>query len=67
MANEDQPIGLSPTVSQVIERFAAAMRADDGIGDDAIDRLEKLLRQGAVPKPDEINVTLFGPPPDGET
>ncbi len=66
MMNEDESTVLSPTVSQVIEQFAAAMRADDGIGDDAIDRLEKLLRQGAVPKPDEINATLFGPPPDVE-
>ncbi len=66
MANKDEPTGLSPTVSQVLEQFAAAMRADDGIEDDAIDRLEKLLRQGAVPKPDEINATLFGPPPDVE-
>ena len=66
MANEDEPTSLSPTVAQVIDQFAAAMRADDGIEDDAIDRLEKLLRQGAVPKPDEINAVLFNPPPDGE-
>ena len=67
MASEDGPTGLSPTVVQVVHRFAAAMRADDGIQDDATDRLEKLLRKGAVPKPDEINAALFEPPPDGET
>jgi len=66
MASEDEPEGLSPTVSQVIEQFVAAMCADDEIGDDAIDRLEKLLRQGTVPKPDEINAALFNPPPDGD-
>ncbi len=67
MANEGDQVGLSPTVLHAIEQFAAAMRADDGIEDDAIDRLEALLRKGAVPKADEINTTLFDPPPDGET
>lgn len=66
MASEDEPTSLSPTVLQVIDQFVAAMCADDGIEHDAIDRLEKLLRQGAVPKPDEINAALFNPPPDGE-
>ena len=59
-------VGLSPTVLHVIEQFVIAMRADDGIQDDAIDRLEKLMRKGAVAKPDEINAALFDPPPDSE-
>lgn len=67
MAHKDNPIGLSPTVLQVIDQFAAGMRADDGIKDDGIDRLEKLLRKGAIPKPDEINLALFDYPQDGET
>jgi len=67
MANEDDQVGLSPTVLQVLEQFATSMRADVGIQSDAIDRLEKLLRKGAVPKPDEINAALFAPRPDGET
>lgn len=66
MANEDNHERLSPTVLHVIEQFAAAMRADDGIESHAIGRLEKLLRKGAVPKPDEINAALFDPP-GGET
>jgi hypothetical protein len=66
MENEDNHLGLSPTVLNVIDQFAAAMRADDGIESHAIDRLERLLRKGAVPKPDEINVALFDSPPDGE-
>ena len=67
MATEDNHVGLSPTVLHVMEEFATAMRADDGIQGDAIDRLEKLLRKGVVAKPDEINAALFDPPPDGET
>lgn len=66
MANEDNQIGLSPTVLHVIEQFIAAMRTDDGIQDDAIDRFEKLLQKGFVPKSDEINAALFDLPPDGE-
>jgi hypothetical protein len=61
MANEDRPVSLSPTVSQVIDEFTARMRADDGIKGAAIDRLEKLLRKPAIPKPDEINAALFDP------
>lgn len=63
MANDDSsPLGLSPTVVQVIEAFAAAMRADNGIDSAAVDRVEKLLKRGAVPKPDDINAVLFEPP-----
>ena len=66
MTNEDTHVGLSPTVLQVIEKFAEALRTDEGIEGDAIDRIEKLLRKGVVPKPDEINMALFSPPQDGE-
>jgi hypothetical protein len=64
MENENQRIELSPTVLNVIKQFAAAMRADGNIQNDAIDRLEKLLLKGTVPKYDEINSTFFETPPD---
>jgi hypothetical protein len=67
MATGGEPSTLSPTVLQVIDRFVAAMRADDGIQNDAIERLENLCRKGAVPKPDEINAALFEAPTDGQT
>jgi hypothetical protein len=67
MANEDDRVALSPTVLKVVAQFSAAMRADDGIEEDAIDRLERLLRQGTVPKPDAINTALFNAPLDGDT
>lgn len=66
MASDDDPKLLSPTVSLVIDQFATAMRADDGIEDDAIDRFEKLMQQGNVPNPDEIYAALFDPPRNGE-
>ncbi len=66
MAKEDDNIVLSPTVLKVIKQFAADMRADAEIEDDAIDRLESILLQGNVPKPDSINEALFNPPQDGD-
>jgi hypothetical protein len=65
MANEANHVGLSPTVLHVMERFANALRADGEIPDDAIDRLEGLLRTGAIPDPGQLNTALFDPPPDG--
>lgn len=67
MTNDADSKSLSPTVLQVIDKFAAAMRADDEIDGDAIDRLEKLLRRGDIPKPDEMFTALFIPPQEGET
>lgn len=66
MANEDSGVGLSPTVSHVIDEFIAALRSDDEIEGDAIDRLETILRQRVVPKSDDINAALFDPILDGE-
>lgn len=66
MAYENDVLVLSPTVSHVVEQFVAAMRADSEIADDAIDRLDQLLRKGVVPKLEDINAALF-PPPAGET
>ncbi len=63
MADENGKVGLSPTVLQVIDQFTARMRTDEGIEGGALDRLEKLLRKPAVPKPDEINRALFDPSP----
>ena len=64
MAGVDYSTNLSPTVAQVIDQFVAAMTGDDAIDNDAVNRLDKLLRQGAVAKPDEINTALFEPPAD---
>ena len=67
MTNGDHSTPLSPTVVQVIGEFITAMRSDDGIENDAIDRLEVLLKQGTIPKADDINAALFDPLPDGGT
>jgi hypothetical protein len=66
MAHDGRHIGLSATVLQVIEQFTAAMRADGTLDNHVIDRLEKLLREGIIPKTDEMNAALFGPPLDLE-
>jgi len=65
MADEEDQTGLSPAVLQIIEKFADAMRADEGIDGDAIGRLERLLLSGEIPKTDEISTALFDLPRDG--
>ena len=67
MPKPDEQNPLSPTVLKVINQFVAAMRADEAIDGSAIDRLEKLLRQEGVPKPDEISAAMFGAPADGDS
>jgi len=62
MAVKQKPVPLSPTVIQVLDEFISAMQGDDAIDGDAIERLDKILRDGAVPKPDEIHLALFDPP-----
>jgi len=66
MANENDQVALSPTVLHVVEQFVAAMRADAVIANEAIDRLDQLLRKGVVPKLEDINAALF-PPSEGKT
>lgn len=62
MADEDDDTLLSPTVLQVIEKFAEAMRTDAELEGYGTERLEKLVLEGTIPKPDVINAALFGPP-----
>ena len=62
MASSDDSISLSPAVVQVVDQFVIALRVDEKIPDHAIDRLEAILRQGIVPKPDQILEILFAPP-----
>ena len=50
---------LPPTVRQVIEKFIDELEADDRIDANALARLEDLLSNDIVPKPDEINAALF--------
>ena len=66
MTNKKKTNVLPQTVLQVLKQFVDEMLADPDIPNDAIRRLEQLLHEGAVPKPDEINSALFKPPSDGE-
>lgn len=62
MKEEEDDTGLSPTVLQVIDEFVGALRGDGEIPEDGVNALERLLRQPAVPKPDDINAALFARP-----
>ncbi|WP_323760494.1 hypothetical protein [Maricaulis sp.] len=58
-ANTNEP--LSPTVTKVLDRYLAALHADDDIDNELADRLDALLRKGKVPKLDDINAAFFTP------
>lgn len=62
MSGKKYSAPLSPTVSQVIDEFIGAVKADDTIDNAEVARLEQLLRQGTVPKPEDISTALFDPP-----
>ena len=52
---------LSPTVIKVLDEYLDALRADDSLDDEAVSRLDALLRRGQVPKPEDIDTVLFPP------
>lgn len=59
----DEPI--SPTFEKVLQQFRDALETDDGVDGASIARLHALLQIGKVPKPEEIEVALFGAPEGG--
>ena len=64
MTSSDESINLSPVVLQVIDQFVKALHADKQIPTHAIDGLNAILRQGIVPKPDQLYEILFAPSED---
>jgi hypothetical protein len=52
---------LSPTVTKVLDEYLAALIADEDIDKDAAKRLNGLLRQGKVPKFEDIQAALDPP------
>jgi hypothetical protein len=53
---------ISPTVKKVLDEYLSALYADEEIDNEAADRLDALLRNGNVPKFDDIDGALFPPP-----
>lgn len=53
---------ISPTVKKVLDEYIAVLHADDEIDNEAVDRLNAVLRKGKVPKFDDIDAALFPPP-----
>ena len=50
---------ISPTFKRVLDAYVAALRGDDTIDKDAADRIDSLLRNGRIPKFDDIDAALF--------
>ena len=57
--NEQKDNQLSPIVNRVLDEYLAALRADGDIDDEAAERLDTLLRGGKVPKPEDIESSIF--------
>lgn len=56
---EEKDDPLSPTVTKVLDAYLEALKGDGDIDDEAVGRLDDLLRKGKVPKPADIDVALF--------
>jgi FlaG/FlaF family flagellin (archaellin) len=52
--------GISSTVSRVIDAFVSEVRGDADLDAGAADGLERLLRQGLVPKSEDWAATILG-------
>ena len=50
---------ISPTVKKVLDEYIAVLHADEEIDNEAVDRLDALLRKGKVPKFDDIDAALL--------
>lgn len=59
MPKKTEKPALSPTVLKVLDEFAEAARADDGISNDAVARIEALFKKGQVASVNEITTALF--------
>ncbi len=55
----DKNESLSPTVTKVLDEYIAVLHADAEIDNEAVDRLNAVLREGKIPKSDEIDAALF--------
>lgn len=64
---EEPDIPLAPVLSEVLDKFLEANKADDTIDDSAAERLDALLRNGKTPKEHDLKVALFPPPPEDAT
>ncbi len=62
MANEDGVPTLPPVVSQVLAEVASRLKSDEflDLESEAVNRLLEILSGPTVPKPDEIEASLFG-------
>jgi hypothetical protein len=54
----DDHVAFPPTVMHVMERFVSALRADSAIPEEVIHGLDKLLRAGTTPRPEDLQATF---------
>lgn len=56
--SEEQDNPLSPTVSKVLDEYLTTLEGDEDIDNEAAKRLDALLREGKVPKFEDIDKAL---------
>lgn len=56
---EQNDVLLSPTVTKILDEYLAALHDDEEVKNEAADLLDALLRNGKVPKIDDIDAALF--------
>ena len=59
-AEQGSSPGISSTVSSVIDAFVSEMREDADLDAGVADGVERLLRQGVVPKPEDWAAAILG-------
>jgi hypothetical protein len=57
--HEEKPV--SPTVTRVLDAYIDALRSDEDLSEEQVKRLDSLLREGKVPKIDDIDEALYPP------
>lgn len=58
--SEEPEHPLSPTVAKILDQYLAVLEEDENIDAEAAKRLNNILRQGKIPKFEDIDNALSG-------
>jgi hypothetical protein len=58
--SEEPKSPLSPTVTKILDEYLAVLEGDEKIDTEAAKRLDSILRQGKIPKFEDIDKALSG-------
>ncbi|MEO1922834.1 MAG: hypothetical protein ABGW84_13235 [Sphingomonadaceae bacterium] len=58
--SEEPDHPLSPTVAKILDQYLAVLEKDENLDAEAAKRLDNILRQGKIPKFEDIDKALSG-------